>query len=170
MKSVKILSVITVVVIGCSLFAQTSKQVVPAISTRYSNEEIAKMVEKHKFSHSHDVMPTVELQQKFVSDFPKARDVEWETDGNVYEVEFDVKSRDYKIYYDSQGELLMIVQEIYRSELPAIVKNAAENKYPKYGFEDIDKISRGTDVFYKIELERGNMETTVFLNSDGTVV
>jgi hypothetical protein len=130
------------------------------------------MIEKYKFSHSRDVMPTAELQQKFMSDFPKAGDVEWETDGSIYEVEFDVRYRDYNVYYDSKGELLMIVQETYRSELPAIVKNSAENKYPKHDFEDIDKISRGTDVFYKIEMERifSDSEVKLLVKADGTIL
>ncbi|MDR0419933.1 MAG: PepSY-like domain-containing protein [Prevotellaceae bacterium] len=172
MKSIKILSVIAISVItGCSFFAQTSTQANPAISTAYSNEEIAQMIEKHKRSHTHDVMPSAELQQKFTTDFPKAYDIEWETDGNIYEVEFDIKTRDYKAYYDSKGNLLMIVQEIYRSELPAIVKNAAENKYPKYHFEDIDKISQGTDVFYKIEMERtfSDSEVKLLIKADGSI-
>ncbi|MDR1199707.1 MAG: PepSY-like domain-containing protein [Prevotellaceae bacterium] len=172
MKPVKIFSLITVSVIGCSLLAQTAKQADPAISTRYSNEEIAQMIEKHKLSHSRDVVPSTELQQKFKSDFPNAYDVEWETDGSVYEVEFDVKSKDYKSYYDSQGNLLMIVQEIYRSALPDIVKSAAENKYPKYNFEDIEKIVRGTDVFYKIEMERrfSDSEVNLLIKADGTIL
>ncbi|MDR2064186.1 MAG: PepSY-like domain-containing protein [Prevotellaceae bacterium] len=173
MKSVKILSVIAISVItGCILFAQTATQTNPAISTRYSNEEIAEMIEKYKRSHSHDVIPSAELQQKFKTDFPKSYDIEWETDGNIYEVEFDIKFKDYKIYYDSEGNVLMIVQEIFRSELPAIVKNAAETKYPKYSFEDIDKISRGSEIFYKIEMERSfsDSEVKLLVKSDGSIL
>jgi hypothetical protein len=63
----------------------------------------------------------------------------------------------------------MTVEEIYRSELPAVVKNAAETKYPKYHFEDIDKISRGTEVFYKIEMERHDTEVELLIQSNGTI-
>ncbi|MDR0754588.1 MAG: PepSY-like domain-containing protein [Prevotellaceae bacterium] len=173
MKSVKILCAITAgVITGYILFAQTATQTNPAISGKYSNEEITEMIEHYRRSHSRDVMPPAELQQKFKADFPKSYDIEWETDGKIYEAEFDVKFKDYKVYYDSEGNLLMIVQEIFRSELPAIVRNAAEAKYPKYSFEDIDKISRGTEIFYKIEMERSfsDSEVKLLIKSDGTVL
>ncbi|MDR2293430.1 MAG: PepSY-like domain-containing protein [Prevotellaceae bacterium] len=173
MKSVKFLSVIAISVItSCNFFAQTATQANSPISTKYSNEEIAEMIEKYKHSHSHDIMPSAELQQKFKTDFPKSYDIEWETDGKIYEVEFDVKFKDYKVYYDLEGNLLMIVQEIFRSELPAVVKNAAETKYPKYNFEDIDKISRGTEIFYKIEMERSfsDAEVKLLVKSDGSII
>ncbi|MDR2125990.1 MAG: PepSY-like domain-containing protein [Prevotellaceae bacterium] len=174
MKTIKILSVIvaTGIITGYILFAQSATQSNPAISTQYSNEEIAKMIEKYKFSHSHDVVPPVGLQQKFKSDFPKSHDVEWETDGDIYEVEFDLRLKDYKVYYDSAGNILMIVQEIFRSELPSVVKNAAKAKYPEYSFEDIDKISRGSEVFYKIEMERflSDLEVKLLIKSDGVIL
>jgi hypothetical protein len=141
-----------------------------AISTQYSNEEIAQMLKTYKTSYSQDVVPPVALQQKLQADFPHARDIEWETDGHVYEAEFEVKFRDYKAYYDEKANLLTVVQEIYASELPAIVKNAAENKYPKYYIEDIDKIQRGSEVFYKIEMEQGDSEIKLLVKSDSTII
>jgi hypothetical protein len=98
--------------------------------------------------------------------------VEWETDGDIYEVEFEVKFRDYEAYYDVKENLLMYVQEIYHSELPAIVKNAAESKYPKYRFEDIDKIRQGSEVFYKIEMERksSDLEVKLLIKDDGAIL
>jgi hypothetical protein len=150
-------------------FIQAAAAQNPAISTRYSNEEIVEKIKTHKAAHSHDVMPPANLQQKFRVDYPKASDVEWETTGDVYEVEFDVRFRDCKAYYAADGHLLMTVEETYRSELPAVVKNAAEAKYPKYHFEDIDKIRRGTEVFYNVEMELRNAEVALLIQSDGTI-
>jgi hypothetical protein len=165
MKQLKILSMAAAL-----FFIQTAAAQNPAISTLYSNEEIAQKIKSHKASHSRDVVSPANLQQKFKVDFPKASDVEWETTGDIYEVEFDVKFRDCKAYYDSDGNLLMTVEEMYRSELPAVVKNAAESKYPKYHFEDIDKIRRGTEVFYKIEMELRDMEVELLIRSDGVIL
>ncbi|MDR1343513.1 MAG: PepSY-like domain-containing protein [Prevotellaceae bacterium] len=156
------------------LFVQAAAAQNPVISTRYSNEEIAQAIKTYKASHSRDAIPPANLQQKFQADFPKARDVEWEAAGDIYEVEFEVKLvvkfRDFKAFYSSAGDLLMIAEEIYRSELPAVAKNAAESKYPKYSFEDIDKIQRGTEVFYKIEMERGETEVKLLVKSDGAII
>ena len=142
---------------------------VPAISDARSNEAITEMLRKYRSSRSRDVTPPAKLAAKFQSDFPKASDVEWEVADSIYEVEFDVKFRDWKAYYDAEGNLLMTVEEIYRSELPAIVKNAAEAKYPKYHFEDIDRIRRGTEVFYRIEMELRDTEIELTVRSDGVI-
>jgi hypothetical protein len=151
-------------------FVQTVIAQNPAISARYSNEEIAQMIKTYQTSHSHDVVPPDNLQQKFQLDFPKAHDVEWEMAHDIYEVEFEISFRDFKAFYDANGNLLMTREEIRHSELPAIVKNAAESKYPKYAFDDIYKIRRGTEVFYNIEMEHGKMEVKLSIKSDGTVV
>jgi hypothetical protein len=151
-------------------FIQTAAAQQPAISTRYSDEEIIQKIKTYKASHSHDVVPPATLQQKFRADFPKASDVEWETDGGIYEVEFDVRFKDCKAYYDAAGNLLMTVEETYLSELPAVVKNAAEAQYPKYHFEDIEKIRRGTDVFYKIEMEHRDMEVKLLIRPEDGLV
>jgi hypothetical protein len=114
-------------------------------------------------------MPPSKLATKFKADFPKTSDVEWEVTDSIYEVEFDVRFRDWTAYYDVEGNLLMTVEEIYRSELPAVVKNAAETKYPKYHFEDIDRIRRGTEVFYRIEMELRDTEVELLVQSNGTI-
>ncbi|MDR2086034.1 MAG: PepSY-like domain-containing protein [Dysgonamonadaceae bacterium] len=165
MKSLKIATVITGLFFMQQFVAQGQ-----AISTQYSNEEIAQMLKAYKTSYSQDVVPPVALQQKLQTDFPHARDIEWETDGHVYEAEFEVKFRDYEAYYDDKSNLLMVVREIYASELPLVVRNAAESKYPKYHFEDMDKIQRGSEVFYKIEMERGEIEIKLLVKSDGTII
>jgi CMP-N-acetylneuraminic acid synthetase len=164
MKVLKILSMAAGL-----FFIQTVAAQNPAISALYSNEEIAQKIKTYKTSHSHDVVPPANLQQKFQTDFPKTSDVEWEAADSVYEAEFDVKFKDWKAYYDAKGNLLMTVEEIYRSELPAVVKNAAEAKYPKYHFEDMDKIRRGTEVFYKTEMELRDTEIKLLIQSDGTI-
>jgi hypothetical protein len=167
MKAIKLF----IAVMSCAVFVQiaAAQSSVPAISNAYSNEAIAEMLRKYRSSHSRDVMPPAKPAAKFKVDFPQAFDVEWEVADSIYEVEFDVKFRDWKAYYDAEGNLLMTVEELYRSELPAIVKNAAEATYPKFHFEDIDKIRRGTEIFYKIEMEHHDTEVELLVRSDGVI-
>ena len=167
MKLFRFLSVMA----GCFVLVQAAAaQTNPAISKEYSDEAIAGMIQKHKAANSRDVIPPAEFAAKFKADFPKASRAEWELAEGVYEVEFDIRFRDCKAYYDVKGNLLMIVEEIYRSELPAVVRNAAETKYPKYSFEDIDRVRRGTEVFYKIEMEHRDAEVKLLVKADGTIL
>ncbi|GHV34496.1 hypothetical protein FACS1894178_2110 [Bacteroidia bacterium] len=165
MKTLKIVSIVAVLFATQVLTAQN-----PAISKKYSDAEIATLLQNFRQANSHETIPTVNLQKKFNSDFPKAYDAEWETANNIYEVEFDVRFRDFKAYYDKDGNLLSVAENINPSELPAVVKNAAEAKYPKYHFEDIDKIRRGTETFYKIEMEHGESEVKIIIQSDGKIL
>lgn len=162
MKTLKILSMAAGLLLVQAAAAQS-----PAISTRYTNEKIAQLVKAHKASHPRDVAPPENLRQKLHADFPSASDVEWEASDSLYEVEFDVRFSDWKAYYDAEGNLLMTVEELFRYELPAVVKNAAKAKYPKYRIEDIRKIRCGTALFYKVEMELRDAEVELLLQPNG---
>ncbi len=133
-----------------SVIAQSN----PAFATKYSGIEAENMTQKYKRSHSKDIRPTELFNQQLMKDFPDAKRIDWETASDVYEAEFEIGRTDYKAYYDNNAGLFMYVVEIRESDLPAIVKNTAQARYPKHNFEDIEKIVRRSGIIYKIELER----------------
>ncbi len=160
-------------VAGLALFFSVhvvQAQSAPAITKEYSDVEIGNMIDKYQAARSRDVIPPEALQQKFQKDFPKAYDVEWESAENIYEVEFDIRFNDYKAYYDAKGNLLMYAFELWESDLPANIKSAAKAKYPKYRFEDLKEIHKGSEVFYKIEMERRDVDVKMVIKSDGTFI
>jgi len=142
----------------------------PAISTKYTNDQVDKMLQDFKVNYSYDVMPGQALLQKFMQDFPGAHDVEWETAANIYEVEFEIRRDDYKAYYDEQGNLIMYIHDIYQNDLPAAVTNKIKAEYPNYRFSEVERIAKGTEILYKVEVERGDMEVKYIIKNDGTVV
>ena len=142
----------------------------PAISTKYSDAEIAELILRYKNSRDHDTHATGVLLQRFRQDFPNARDVEWETNGELYEVEFEIGPHDFAAFYDRNGELLMYKQKIRVGELPAIVKTAAEARFPKYRFDDIEKIVKGTQTFYEIEMKLREAEVKMIITDRGEVI
>jgi hypothetical protein len=145
-------------------------QTTPAITGIYSDKEIDQLVRAYAMADSRDATPSQSLQQTFVKNFPNAFDVEWETAANVYEVEFEIGHADYKAYYDKDGNLLMYYYEIKASKLPVAVRDAAKGRYPKYRFDEIKKIHKGTAVFYKIEMECRDSEFKIVVKSDGSFV
>lgn len=140
------------------------------ISTRYSDTEIIAMVDGFRATNGRDIAPTETLRRKFNADFPLAYEVEWSSSTTVYEVKFKLKRRDHKVYYDTKGNLLMIVQEIHYSELPSAVKNAVTSKYPKCKFDDVDKIRRGTEVLFKVEIELDGREIKLSVKNNGEII
>jgi len=146
-------------------------QPAPSISNKYSNTEIEKMVFAYKTAAQRDINPPANMQQQLVKDFPNSRDIDWETGANIYEVEFEIGRTDYKAYYDNNANLLMYTVDLIESELPAIVKNAAMSKYPNYKFDDIKKIVKGTETFYKVEMEKKHAaDIKATFKPDGTFI
>lgn len=162
-----ILGMVTLAVLtSCSLSAQN-----PAISNKYADKEIANFIQNFEMSNHRDVTVDSNLLQRFTEDFPVTHSAEWESNGEIYEVEFEIRSRDFQAYYDKEGNLLMYKQEIPKRELPINVKNTAKAKYPQFRFEDdLEKIVKGTQTFYKIEMERGDMDVTVFILNTGELI
>lgn len=143
------------------------------VATEYSVEQIDKLYKNHKMYNPRDTQPSVELNNKFLRDFPNARDIDWEKSEVLYEVEFEIgrlPGRDYEAYYDMKGQLVMYKQEISVRDLPAVVKNGALGKYPNFSIEDASKIVKGKEVFYKVELEKGEFDVKIVLDTKGAIV
>jgi hypothetical protein len=162
--------ILLLVLMACLPVAALNAQSQPAVTAAYSNAYIDSLICAYSSSQSRDAAPPAELQQKFWKDFPKAYDVEWEMAGNVCEAEFEIRVTDYKAFYDAKGNLLMYGCDIKASNLPATVKSAAEKLYPKYRFDDVKKVRKGSETFYKIEMERRGSEAKIVIKEDGTTV
>ena len=135
----KVVSFIAVVLraISCSSSAPN-----PVISTQYTDSKIETLIQS--FTPNRDIQPTATQLQRFQRDFPNAREVDWESNNQIYEVEFEVNHRDFTAFYDNEGNLLMFKQEILNSELPKIVKAVAETQFPNFRLEsDTYKIVKG---------------------------
>lgn len=152
------------------LFTQNMMGQSPAISTKYNNQQIQKMIIDFKTNYSNRVAPPAALEQAFQRDFPGAYDIEWETAANLYEVEFEIRRDDYKAYYDQQANLIMYKRDIFENDLPAAIKNKIQAEYPTFRLSDIEEIRRGTEVIYKIEIKKGDYEINFTYNIDGTLI
>ena len=64
----------------------------------------------------------------------------------------------------------MYIQEVRGSELPALVKNGAEAKYPNYKFDDIKRIVTGKEIFYQVEMKKEQLEIKATFRENGTFV
>jgi len=165
----KNLSVLIFVAVSFFVIQMLSAQN-PAISTAHSDAEIVRMIEQFRAANSRDVVPSNNLQKHFRTHFPNARRVEWERAAGIYEAEFKIGRRDFKAFYDSNGNLLMIVEEIHRSALPAVVRNAAEARHPKSRIDDVYKIRRGTETLYRVKMDRRGTEVKLLISSGGAIL
>ena len=110
------------------------------------------------------------LSDEFQKAYPTASDVEWEKEGNQYQVEFEIDRRDHEIWYDADAKVVKSEQEISKDDLPEQIKSTLSSTYEAYKIEDIETKEENNIVTYVIDLEKGwNDEKTVVLDKNGTV-
>jgi len=68
------------------------------------------------------------------------------------------------------GKLIEIELEITPGEFPKVVVNAINDLYPGASIEEVEKITRGGNVIFEIELVSGGKEFDIELDGNGTVV
>ena len=64
-----------------------------------------------------------------------------------------------------------ILLHVRQNELPEAVKNTINNQYGEYRFDEAKRIEKadGT-IYYRIELEKMNVDLEVNINEDGIVI
>ena len=144
-------------------------EVAPVVSDKYSPITIDSLLHLYGKIHTTDIRPTNNMRDRFFTDFPLAKNIDWEANDDIYEIEFEIGNYDYKAYYDKQLDLILYKCEMDEMHLPAVVKNASVAIYPDYHFEEITKIVYASQVIYRLELERSDIEKIIFLKSDGSV-
>ena len=168
MKAKTIFILSALLIVSCTSVAQN-----PAVSTVHSDSEITALIQNFRQARTRETSPTIVLAQRFQQDFPNARrGADWYTNNDLFKVEFEVGRRDFWAFYDQSGNLLLFKQEIRRSELPAVVRTAAQNALPNYRIDrDAYRIVKGTQTFYKIEMERLRSDDIIlFVKSDGSIM
>lgn len=108
----------------------------------------------------------------FQKAFPDAMDVEWEMDGNLYKVEFEIGMRklDHDAWYDDAGQLLKHQEEISKNSLPKQVTAGVKQEFKGYRIEDVERITEGDKVTYKLEVKSRTEEWKLTLDSNGKVL
>lgn len=116
-------------------------------------------------------VPSVVLNS-FQKQFPKAFDIEWEMDGNLYKVEFEtgIPKKDHEIWYDSLGRQIRHREEISKSDLPKSVVERINKDFFSYRIDEIKKITEEGKITYVVDLENLKEELKVTFDAQGTVL
>ncbi len=111
-------------------------------------------------------VPSV-VENTFKEKFRHARDVEWETSGDAFEVEFEVDNIDHKARIDSQGGLILHKYDVDRSALPKALKNVLASEFPNAEYGDLERVQNTTTSFYQIEIDGFLTDKKMVLDSLG---
>lgn len=111
--------------------------------------------------------PSVTLNS-FQSEFPNAKDVEWEELQNGdYEAEFEINRIDHKALLNKEGNLIKYKYEILASELPELVNNAIDSNYDRSQLDDTEILKIDGKTFYQVEFDQIPMDKHVIFNEAG---
>ena len=94
-------------------------------------------------------------------------------DGTIaYEVELeDSNDNEIELTFSMEGNLLFTETEINTSELPTAVSNSISTNYADYTIDEADRLDMADgSVQYEVEIENGNSELEVILDTDGSVI
>ncbi len=112
------------------------------------------------------------IVNSFQQAYPKAYDIEWEMDGEMYKVEFEtgLTGSDHDAWYDKTGKLVRHKEKISKSDLPQKVTAKINNDYKGYQVDDVKKLTEGSKVTYTLELKTHTEEWKIALDPDGNIL
>lgn len=93
--------------------------------------------------------------------------------GNL-EVDIIDNNRGKEVVFDSKNSWMYTKYEIFRTEVPENVMNALmSSQYKDYQIDDIDCYETetpNTPSYYRFELESGNKEVKININTNGNII
>ena len=107
----------------------------------------------------------------FKKEFPKATDVEWEREGDIYNVDFEIGLfTDYEAWFTASGTLIKYTTEIPTGDLPKAVTNSIKKEYKGYLIDEAKKIVENGVETYEVEIEKGNDERELVYSKNGKLI
>jgi len=115
-----------------------------------------------------DQVPSAVLNA-FQGKFSDAKNVEWETKGDLYKAEFKVGSRGHDVWIDKSGAITKHKEDFPKKELPASIQQQITNEFNAFTLDDADKIEMDGKVFYQVELDGSPEDRKVLFDADGKI-
>lgn len=108
----------------------------------------------------------------FQQKFPKAKKVDWELKGNIYEAEFETGlfGTDQEAWFQQNGKLVRYKTDFGKRDLPNKVLDRVKRDFPGYSIEDVTKITAEQKVSYTFEVKNRNDEWKLVLDPQGNVL
>lgn len=116
-------------------------------------------------------VPSVILNN-FQNAFPNACDIEWEKKGEKYKVEFEIghRNEDRSAWYDNEGQLLKLQQEISKKDLPEVISDNINKDYRWYIITDAERVTEGEEITYRVEVRSLTKEWEILYSQSGRVI
>lgn len=108
------------------------------------------------------------------TNYPGARIIEYEIERGNLEVDIIDENKGKEVLFNSKNEWISTKYEVFRTEVPQKVMDAlAASQYKDYRIDDIDCYETKTPKtpsYYRFELESGNTEVKINIDTDGNII
>ena len=74
------------------------------------------------------------------------------------------------VKFNRREEWISTTWDVPVSQLPDVVRERVQDSYPEYRIDDADYIETPAGDRYKLEIERGDWDRTVFITPDGVIL
>lgn len=123
-----------------------------------------------------DGIPSKDVRSKFAGMYPEAWDVEWEYQGQVWEVTFETGSRlngtEHEAWYDMSGNWVRTVTDIFLSAVPQNIREyllSSEFGAGQFTDNDAEYYQTPDGDFYRFDIRVDGKEMNVDVTESGKV-
>ena len=111
------------------------------------------------------------INQEFAEKNAAISQVEWEKDGKLYKVTFNVNQYTHQIVYDQNGKVLMQSTNLPVTSLPTDVVDGYKKNFAALDLKEVSQIVQNGKVSYQLSLNNGSDVTErVLMTPDGRVI
>lgn len=107
------------------------------------------------------------VQTAFITKFPAATDVGWESDKDEYEADFKFEGMEMSANFSKNGSWIETEQKVKTSALPNNVVSSVSKLYPNYLIEEVEIIETQSMKGYELEIEKGKVSKEVVFDVNG---
>ncbi len=111
-------------------------------------------------------VPSV-VRNAFSSEYPNAKDIDWEMKGEDYEVDFEVENVDHSVLLNSSGKIIMQKEDITREDLPEAVMAGINSEFANLKLDGAERVEKDGKTFYQVELDGTFRDKEVIFTADG---
>lgn len=108
----------------------------------------------------------------FQQKFPKAKGVDWELKGGIYEAEFETGlfGTDHEVWIQSNGRIVRHKEELAKNDLPKRITAKVKKDFPGYRITDVKKITEEQKITYAFEVKSGSDEWKLVSDTQGNIL
>ncbi len=113
--------------------------------------------------------PPKEVREAFAARYADARDVDWDKDDALWEVEFTTEKAERKAGFDDAGNWIFTESEVEKEELPPIVFKAIALKFEGFIIDEVEGFQDTAFNGFEITLERDLTEVEILISTEGDI-